>query len=152
MTILDDFDDIQHQTVFQNGRWSRFCSWSYTVWGNLVTIFRVYLTEYVVKQLFMTILDDFDHIQNQTVFQNGRCPRFGSCPYTVLRQFGHYISSKFDWICCKIVVYDNTRWFWWYSTPNSVSKWPLATFRYLFIYGSEAIWSLYFEYIWLNML
>ena len=41
-------------------------------WGNLVTIFQVNLTEYVVKKLFMTILGDFDAIQYQTVIQNGR--------------------------------------------------------------------------------
>ena len=50
------------------------------LWGNLVTIYRVNLTEYVVEKLFITILDDFDDIRHQTVFQNGRWPPLGSCP------------------------------------------------------------------------
>ena len=132
IVVKDDtrwFDDIQHQTVFQNGHWPRFGSCPYMV----LRQFGHYISSKFDWICCKIVVYDntrwFDDIQHQTVFQNGRCPRFGSCPYTVLRQFGHYISSKFDWICCKIVVSDDARWFWWYSTSNSLSKWPLAMFR-----------------------
>ena len=40
--------------------------------SNFVAKFRLNAAGYVLKSLFMTILDDFDDIQYQTVFQNGR--------------------------------------------------------------------------------
>ena len=49
MTILDDFDDIQYQTVIQNGRWQPLDIAHKRFWGNLVTICQVNLNKYGVE-------------------------------------------------------------------------------------------------------
>ena len=143
--MINYFDDIQYQTVFQNGRWPRYGSCPYTV----LMQFGHHISSKLdwICCCKIVVYDDtrwFCWYSISNSLLKWPLTTFSCCPYTVLRQFGHHISSKLDWIFCKIVVYDDTRWFWWYSISNSLSKWPLTPFRYLSINCSEAIWLLYF--------